>query len=104
MTKATFHLTALAAALSCSTALAQGVSPPSGSTATPTAGDEYVKLDKDKDGTISKKEASSNKSLTAKWDTLDANKDGKLDQAEFAQFETTPAKSTTPDAKDDMRY
>jgi hypothetical protein len=46
----------------------------------------FAKLDTDHDGTISKKEAASNKALTAKWDTLDANKDGKLGQGEFAQF------------------
>lgn len=44
-------------------------------------------VDKDKDGSISKKEAASNKDLTKKWAALDANKDGKLDNGEFAQFE-----------------
>src|SRR5437868_6253209 len=47
------------------------------------SGDSFAKLDADHDGSVSKKEASSNKSLTAKWDTLDSNKDGKLDQGEF---------------------
>lgn len=52
------------------------------------SGDVFTKLDSDKDGMVSKKEASKNKDLTGKWDTLDTNKDGKLDQGEFAAFET----------------
>ena len=65
--------------------------PPSTSPSTAPAGgsgDVFTKLDSDKDGMVSKKEASKNKELTSKWDTLDTNKDGKLDQGEFAAFET----------------
>jgi hypothetical protein len=51
------------------------------------SGETFTKLDSDKDGMVSKKEASKNKDLTGKWDTLDTNKDGKLDQGEFAAFE-----------------
>jgi len=61
---------------------------PSTSSATG-SGDVFTKLDADKDGMVSKKEASKNKDLTSKWDTLDTNKDGKLDQGEFAAFEST---------------
>lgn len=50
---------------------------------------DFSSVDKDADGTVSKKEAASNRDLTKKWDTLDANKDGKLDQGEFAQFEAS---------------
>lgn len=72
-------------------------SSPPGSSPSPTdapsaggaSGGEFTKLDSDKDGMVSKKEASKNKGLTAKWDTLDTNKDGKLDQGEFAAFEST---------------
>jgi EF hand domain-containing protein len=67
------------------------------SSAAPSAapsGDVFTKLDADKDGMVSKKEASKNKDLTSKWDTLDTNKDGKLDQGEFAAFETSG--TTTP--------
>jgi hypothetical protein len=60
-----------------------------GTGSTTASSDTFVKLDSDKDGSVSKKEAATNKSLTAKWDTLDSNKDGKLDQGEFAQFETS---------------
>jgi hypothetical protein len=52
------------------------------------SGETFTKLDSDKDGMVSKKEASKNKDLAGKWDTLDTNKDGKLDQGEFAAFET----------------
>ena len=72
-------------------------SPPGGSTSPSTSpsggaggasGDTFTKLDADKDGMVSKKEASKNKDLSGKWDTLDTNKDGKLDQGEFAAFES----------------
>ena len=73
-------------------------SPSTGAPSTPTSpsssgsaggsGETFTKLDSDKDGMVSKKEASKNKDLTGKWDTLDTNKDGKLDQGEFAAFET----------------
>ena len=69
-------------------------SPSTGSA--PAGGDVFTKLDADKDGMVSKKEASKNKSLTAKWDTLDTNKDGKLDQGEFAAFEATTHTGSTP--------
>jgi hypothetical protein len=58
----------------------------------------FDKLDKDRDGSISKKEAASNKDLTKKWDTLDTNKDGKLDQGEFAQFEASGSASPSEGA------
>lgn len=65
-----------------------GTSGSTGSASTSTsAGGDFTKLDADKDGMVSKKEAGKNKDLTAKWETLDTNKDGKLDQAEFAAFE-----------------
>ena len=53
----------------------------------------FTKLDSDKNGMVSKKEASKNKELTSKWDILDTNKDGNLDQGEFAAFEA-PTSST----------
>ena len=85
------QLAALAATFAFGTALAQTTPPTSTSpgSSSGTTGGEYTKMDKDKDGTLSKKEASKNKELTKQWDTLDVNKDGKLDEAEFAQFETS---------------
>jgi hypothetical protein len=84
------------AALAAITGLAVAqISPSTPSTSPSTSatgtGDVFTKLDSDKDGMVSKKEASKNKDLTSKWDTLDTNKDGKLDQGEFAAFETAPA-------------
>lgn len=63
------------------------------------SGETFTKLDSDKDGMVSKKEASRNKDLTSKWDTLDTNKDGKLDQGEFAAFETAPSSGSSPAPK-----
>ena len=63
------------------------------SSSTATSNDAFIKLDTDKDGVVSKKEASKNKALAAKWDTLDTNKDGKLDQGEFAAFEGASSSS-----------
>lgn len=78
---------------------------PSTGSSSSMSGGGFDKLDKDKDGSISKKEAASNKDLTKKWDTLDANKDGKLDSGEFAQFEvegstsgSTGSGATAPDS------
>lgn len=71
-----------------STGAPSSPSSPSSTGAAGGSGETFTKLDSDKDGMVSKKEASKNKDLTSKWDTLDSNKDGKLDQGEFAAFET----------------
>lgn len=62
-------------------------SPATGSSSSSASADQFNKLDADKDGMISKKEAAKDKGLTAKWATLDSNKDGKLDPGEFAAYE-----------------
>lgn len=49
---------------------------------------EFSKLDTDKDGNVTKKEAAPNKELSKRFEELDANRDGKLNQGEFAKFET----------------
>jgi hypothetical protein len=68
----------------------QPVTPSTSTGSSSTAGAvDFSSIDKDADGSVSKKEAASNRDLTKKWDTLDANKDGKLDQGEFAQFEAS---------------
>ena len=77
-------------------AVAQSSPAPSASPSTSTAPSVFTKLDSDKNGMVSKKEASKNKDLASKWDTLDTNKDGNLDQGEFAAFETSATTSTTP--------
>ena len=91
--KTFFELLAGAALAACAgVAVAQIAAPPPstppGGTSSRGADDTFTKLDSDKDGMVSKKEASKNKDLAAKWDTLDSNKDGKLDQGEFAAFES----------------
>jgi hypothetical protein len=99
--KKSFELLAGAALAACAGLAVAQISPPppstppGGSSSPSTSpdggaaagGDVFTKLDSDKDGMVSKKEASKNKNLTAKWDTLDTNKDGKLDQGEFSAFE-----------------
>lgn len=49
---------------------------------------QITRLDKDQDGTISKKEAKADKELSKNWDSLDANSDGKLDAMELAAADT----------------
>jgi len=75
-------------------AVAQSSPAPSASPSTSTAPSVFTKLDSDKNGMVSKKEAAKNKDLASKWDTLDINKDGNLDQGEFAAFETSATPST----------
>ena len=45
-------------------------------------------LDTNKDGSLSKTEATSSKEVIMNWDKLDSNKDEKLDTEEFAYFLT----------------
>lgn len=47
----------------------------------------YTDLDANKDGGISKEEATALPPLRAQWIVLDVNSDGLLDQAEFAMME-----------------
>ena len=96
MRKQHLQLIAGAAIAAIAGVAAAQTAPPSTSpsTAPSGSGDVFTKLDADKDGMVSKKEASKNKDITAKWDTLDTNKDGKLDQGEFAAFETSAPGST----------
>ncbi len=43
-------------------------------------------LDTDKDGLVSKDEASISPAIIEQWDILDTNQDGYLDEAELAAF------------------
>lgn len=61
---------------------------------------DFIKLDRDKNGTLSKSEASRNKDLAKRWDVLDANKDSKLDPGEFALFEPSPPANNTQKSSD----
>lgn len=49
--------------------------------------ESFDKLDRNKDGSITKREASGDPAVASAFATLDASKDGKLDLGEFAQFE-----------------
>jgi EF hand len=62
----------------------------------------YTALDANRDGSISRLEATSNPSLSAQFTLLDQNRDGALEPAEFARFETLGAESTpgTPASPD----
>jgi hypothetical protein len=64
-----------------------------------TAQTRFSKLDTNRDGYVSKREAKANPALYKEWKRADANRDGKLDQAEFAQFETGGAMGAMPGSK-----
>lgn len=51
-------------------------------------------LDADRDGSVSRAEASQNPGLAGQFATLDANGNGALEPAEFSRFETLGADST----------
>lgn len=55
--------------------------------APPHADGDFVLLDTNHDGTLSRDEAALQPVVSAEFDRLDANKDGKLSRAEFAAFE-----------------
>jgi Ca2+-binding EF-hand superfamily protein len=48
---------------------------------------DFNQLDSDKDGVISRNEATQSESLVEKWNDVDTNEDGQLNQAEFSAFE-----------------
>lgn len=60
--------------------------PPSGATGGSASGmkNTFEALDRDRDGSISKAEASTAPALMNAFVTLDKNRDGKLDRAEFS--------------------
>ena len=80
MKTATTVLAALLASASLSTWAQDPMTMPNDPTTAPSA--EMLKLDKDGDGVVSKKEADAK--LTKNWDKWDSNQDGVIDAAEFA--------------------
>jgi hypothetical protein len=54
----------------------------------------FSALDQNKDGSISRIEATSDQSLGAQFTLLDQNQDGALEPAEFARFETLGAETS----------
>ena len=59
--------------------------------------EEFLHVDTDQSGTISRSEASVLPKLYEKWDETDANSDGVIDLAEFSRFETMPATPAAPE-------
>ncbi len=47
----------------------------------------FQNMDRNKDGYVSREEASEHDELAQKWDEADTNHDGKLDESEFSAFE-----------------
>ena len=56
---------------------------PSGSSQPSMSMRDFQRMDKDKDGFLSKDEVRGNANLSAQFDRLDANRDGKLSQSEL---------------------
>lgn len=54
----------------------------------------FTALDHNKDGSISRIEATSHRSLSEQFTLLDQNQNGALEPAEFARFETLGAETT----------
>lgn len=57
---------------------------------------DFAKLDANKDGKISLKEAAKDKGLSASFDAVDANKDGSVAGEEFAAFKTASTGAAAP--------
>jgi hypothetical protein len=76
-------ITVIALAGISSAALAQAPAPAETAPTAPPEQASFQKLDTNRDGALSKIEASSNSMLQSKFDTADKNADGKLDAAEY---------------------
>ncbi|MGB4813090.1 MAG: EF-hand domain-containing protein [Methylophilaceae bacterium] len=61
---------------------------------------DFAKLDKNKDGKISLKEAAKDKSLSASFDAVDANKDGYISSEEYATYKSAMSGTAAPIAAD----
>lgn len=66
---------------------------------TPGTGTQFNRLDANKDGMVSRSEASANRELIGRWETLDVNRDGSLDMSEFAAFEMPTPGGPAPKEK-----
>ena len=58
---------------------------------------QFNKLDKNRDGMISKEEAG--KKLSKDWSKADANSDGNIDKSEFSAFESAKSTKSKSDSK-----
>ena len=57
----------------------------------------FESLDRNKDGFLSREEASEHDELSHNWDEADLNHDGKLDESEFSAFEDSEPDSGSAD-------
>ncbi len=57
----------------------------------------FQSMDRNKDGYLSREEASEHEELALKWDEADTNHDGKLDESEFSAFEDSEPDSGSSD-------
>ena len=76
-------ITAIAIAGISGAAFAQAPAPAETAPTAPPAQASFQKLDTNRDGALSKIEASSDSMLQSKFDTADKNADGKLDAVEY---------------------
>jgi len=76
-------ITVIALAGISSAALAQAPAPAETAPTAPPEQASFQKLDTNRDGALSKIEASSDRMLQSNFDTADKNADGKLDAAEY---------------------
>ena len=56
----------------------------------------FDRLDKDKDGYLTREELDGQPSINAEFPRLDSNGDGKLDDSEFSAFEQAGDSQSTP--------
>lgn len=62
----------------------------------PTTQEMFNKLDTNKDGYISQKEAKADKNLSKDWSKVDSDKKGKIDESQFSAFEESREPSDMP--------
>lgn len=62
---------------------------------------DFVRLDKNKDGVVSRNEAAKDKKISANFSKFDENKDGKLTEDEFIKLQSTVARAKAVEYVDD---
>ena len=62
---------------------------------------DFVRLDKNKDGFVSRNEAAKEKKISRNFSKFDGNKDGKLTEDEFTKLQSTVARAKAVEYVDD---
>jgi len=62
---------------------------------------DFVRLDKNKDGFVSRNEAAKDKKISSNFSKFDENKDGKLTEDEFTKLQATVARAKAVEYVDD---